>query len=124
MACYPDVLVVCDERAGAPEDPHSTTNPVVIVEVLSRSTEAFDRGRKRVAYFALESLQHYVLISQDRPRIEVYTRAEDAWILRAYGPGDAVALPALEIGVPVDPLYEGVDFSATSGESSGPPVAG
>ena len=71
---YPDVTVFCTPIQPTDDQIHE---PVVIVEVLSRSTGDRDRGAKWVGYRALPSLQHYVLIAQDRRRVEVYTRSDD-----------------------------------------------
>ncbi len=78
-ATYPDASIVCGPIEGDPADPTGTTvtNPTVLVEVLSPSTEADDRGGKWQHYQQLESLREYVLVGQDAPRIERYRRLED-----------------------------------------------
>lgn len=106
---YPDVSVVC----GAPllEDGIGDTllNPAIAVEVLSESSEAYDRGDKFVRYRALPSLQEYVLVSQKEARVEVYSRqADDAWVLRTYGPSQTADLPTARCSVEVDRVYLGV----------------
>ena len=78
-AVYPDILVVCGVLESPPFDEHAITNPVVIVEILSASTEDYDRGEKRLAYQALPALQEYVLVAQDEPQIERYRRRDDGW---------------------------------------------
>ena len=75
---YPDVAVICTPIAPLDEE---IREPVVIVEVLSRTTGDRDRGAKWVGYRELPSLQHYVLIAQDSRRVEVYTRSADGWSL-------------------------------------------
>ena len=80
---YPDVTVFCTPIQPTDDQIHE---PVVIVEVLSRSTGDRDRGAKWVGYRALRSLQHYVLIAQDRRRVEVYTRSDEGWTLRLFEP--------------------------------------
>jgi hypothetical protein len=77
LTTYPDVSVVCGKAEIDSEDPHAIVNPTVVVEVLSDSTEAYDRGEKAAHYRHLPSLREYVLVSQHRPRIEVY-RKNDA----------------------------------------------
>lgn len=106
---YADASVVCG-RPQFKDDAHDTLlNPRVIVEVLSPSTEAYDRVDKFDQYQTLPSVMHYVLAAQDKPRIEVYTRQEDgSWNLRKYGPGDRVALPAIECTIEVDQVYTNV----------------
>lgn len=84
-ATYPDASMVCGPIEGDPTDPNSPTitNPSLIVEVLSRSTEEDDRGAKWQHYQLLPSLQEYVLVSQTEPRIEHYRRqADGAWLYR------------------------------------------
>jgi len=106
---YADASVVCG-RPQFTDDKHDTLlNPRVIVEVLSSSTEAYDRGDKFAQYQTLASLMHYVLAAQDKPRIEVFTRIGDgSWNLRTYGPGDRVVLSAIECTIDVDQVYTNV----------------
>lgn len=79
---YPDLSVVCNGAEFAPEDPHSLINPTIIVEVLSDSTEAYDRGAKFDRYRSIASLREYVLVAQRKPLIEVWRRNErDNWEL-------------------------------------------
>jgi Uma2 family endonuclease len=80
---YPDVLVVCGEPQIDFEE--ALRNPVAVVEVLSDSTEAFDRGEKFQNYRMLESLQHYLLVAPYRPTVEHFVRQDaDAWMLSTY----------------------------------------
>jgi Uma2 family endonuclease len=76
LSTYPDLSVVCGQIETAPDDPHGVLNPVVIVEVLSDSTEAYDRGAKAAHYRRIPSLREYVLVNQREPLIEVYRRNE------------------------------------------------
>lgn len=69
---YPDATVVCGEIKPSDKDPHSITNPILLVEVLSKSTEAFDRGEKFIDYRHLPTFTEYLLIAQDRPIVEVF----------------------------------------------------
>ena len=78
---YPDLSVVCGKRETAADDPDALVNPIVIVEVLSDSTEADDRGAKFAHYRRLESLREYVLVSQHERRIEVFRREGEHWTL-------------------------------------------
>jgi Uma2 family endonuclease len=80
----------------------------VIVEVLSDSTEAFDRGKKFEQYRSVASLEEYILVSQTEAHVEVYRRGEDAWTLREAGKGQRVAVAAISCEVDVDELYRGV----------------
>ena len=67
---YPDIVVVCGSLVSPPFDEHALSNPVLVVEVLSDSTEDYDRGEQRLAYQALPTLNEYVLISQAEPQVE------------------------------------------------------
>ncbi|MBI3958957.1 MAG: Uma2 family endonuclease [Chloroflexi bacterium] len=109
---YPDVVVVC----GRPrfEDAHVDVllNPTVIFEVLSSSTEAYDRGEKFAHYRYLESLQEYVLIAQERMRVEHFARMGSQWLLTAYSnPDEILALPSIECAVPLSEIYARVELS-------------
>ncbi|MBD1874970.1 Uma2 family endonuclease [Nodosilinea sp. FACHB-131] len=107
---YPDVMVTYDDR-----DLSSSVvkrYPYLIVEVLSNSTEAFDRGDKFIDYRHLESLQEYVLISQTRQQVEVFRRnAEGLWVLHPYGAGEQVSLASVGWEGVIADLYEDVTFS-------------
>lgn len=102
---YADVVVICGKVEHPFDDPTAVTNPVVIVEVLSDSTEASDRGEKFMHYRRIPSLREYVLISQRAPRIEVFHREGESWILTDAVTGGAVQLPSLGIPLGVDAVY-------------------
>ena len=112
---YPDLLVTC-----APEDHASSRfkrQPKVLVEVLSATTAAFDRGQKFAIYRQLPSLQEYVLIEQSRMSVECYRRNDqDRWVLQAYGPSETVMLSTLDFSAAIDMLYEDVALPAASDE--------
>lgn len=82
LYCYPDVTVVCGDPEFDEADPNTLTNPTLLVEVLSDSTEAFDRGDKFAHYRRLDSLREYVLVATDHRRVERFTRqgGEDTWL--------------------------------------------
>lgn len=112
LATYPDVVVICGAIERDPEDANTATNPTVIVEVLSDSTEAYDRGDKFAHYRQLPSLRAYVLVSQHEPRIEVYRRnPDDSWTLEDARPGAEARIPGL-CAVPVAAVYADVDLPA------------
>jgi Uma2 family endonuclease len=107
LATYPDAAVICGEPARDPDSPTHVTNPAVIVEVLSPSTEDYDRGEKREHYQRIESLKEYVLVSQDRRRVEVFFRdLGGTWQSRVHEAGAEVALPSLKVSFSTDELYE------------------
>jgi Uma2 family endonuclease len=102
---YADVVIVCGPEIHSEIDPNAITNPSVIVEVLSPSTEASDRGEKWRHYQHLASLREYVLVSQDEPRIEVFRRDGDEWVLRTSTAGQVLELPSQAVQIPVDAIY-------------------
>ena len=101
---YPDVVVSC---SGA-LDGHIERSPKLIVEVLSPSTEARDRMEKRLAYQSLTSLEEYVLVAQDRVRIEVYRRGDEAWLLECHEAGDIIRLESADTSFAAEQVYEDV----------------
>ncbi|UKO99038.1 Uma2 family endonuclease [Nostoc sp. UHCC 0870] len=107
---YPDVMVTCDQRDQ--ETPTYKKFPCLIVEVLSNSTEAFDRGDKFADYQALESLQEYVLINTKRQRVECFRRDEQGlWILQSYTPAQELfCLNSVNFEGTMAALYEDVVF--------------
>ncbi len=117
---HPDAAVVCGGVIPPFDHPTGVTNPVVLVEVLSPSTEGYDRGAKFQRVRTLESLRHYVLVAQERAIIEVFTRQPDeSWSLRTYGPGTSFPLDAIDVELSVDSIYEGVELDPVGP----PPVA-
>jgi Uma2 family endonuclease len=107
LATYPDAAVIGGEIERDPASPTHVTNPTLVVEVLSPSTEEYDRGEKREHYQQLLSLRAYVLVAQDRRAIEVYAREKggDPWTHRTYGPGEHAVLTPLGVDLDVDVLY-------------------
>ena len=115
LATYPDLSVVCRPRERHPEDPNAFTNPVLLAEVLSPSTEGYDRGEKFRHYRAIPSLRHYLLVSVTDVAVELFTRADDGtWVLSTYGPGDTVRIASLDIAIDVDSLYIDLDEPSDS----------
>ena len=108
LATYPDAAVICGEVERDPVSPTHVTNPRVIVEVLSASTEEYDRGEKREHYQRIDALREYVLIAQDRRRVEVFARGPGGeWEHRVSTAGDIVELPSLGMTFAADELYDG-----------------
>jgi Uma2 family endonuclease len=102
---YPDVLVIC--RPLAPDDDR-VSDPTVVVEVLSPTTETHDRIRKWREYQRIASLRHSVLVAQSERRVEVYSRTETGWEIRAIEPPeDAVALKGIGATLSLAAIYEG-----------------
>ncbi len=109
-AYYADATVVCGSLTRDAVDPVAVINPTLIVEVLSPSTERFDRGDKFADYQLFESLRHYLMVSVGRRRIEHYRRnPDDTWTLTVVTAGEALALPEFGGRLAVDDVYEGDD---------------
>jgi Uma2 family endonuclease len=103
---YPDVLVVCDD---SDDHPLVKRKPCLIIEVLSDSTEAIDRGEKLGNYRLFESLEAYVLVNQNVNRIEMYRRYEDgSWHYEVYEGEQKVKLPCVGLELTVNSLYQGL----------------
>jgi len=104
---YPDVSVVCGERRTAAEDDHALINPILLVEVLSNSTEVYDRGEKASHYRQIPSLQAYLLVSQYQRRLELQVRQADGeWSLIEARPGEQLTIAPLGITLAVDDVYQ------------------
>ncbi len=107
---YPDILVSCDARDRAPEASHVKRHPRLVVEVPSPSTEAYDRGNKFAAYRKVESLQEYVLVSPAERRIDTFRRDTTGhWVLYPVATGEELELTSVELRVPVELVFEGVE---------------
>jgi Uma2 family endonuclease len=113
---YPDLSIVCGEPQFEYDQGDVLINPDVIVEVLSESTEAYDRGKKFEHYRQIPSLKQYVLIAQDRHSVEVFTRTgTDEWTLRAEQSASAsVDLTSIECSLPLSEVYDKVELEADS----------
>lgn len=113
LYAYPDVSVVCGEAQFSDDALDTLLNPTVLIEVLSPSTERFDRGRKAQAYRQLPSLQVYLLIAQDVARVEEYRRqAENTWILIDHTDSTAqINLSSIGCRMTLVQLYEQVTLA-------------
>lgn len=123
---YPDLSVVCGPLQFAPGTDDTVVNPRLIIEVLSDSTEAYDRGKKFENYRQMPSLREYLLVSQKEPRIEQFVRQEtEQWLLReAAGLEAALALPSLEIKILLAEVFAGVEFVPAPIRARTPPRHG
>ena len=108
---YPDVGVVCGEPRFEDDVFDTLLNPIVIVEVLSPSTEAYDRGDKFAHYRQLQSLQEYILVSQDKVRVDHYVRHAAQWILTDFQKLEQhLPLTSIQCELPLQEIYERVPF--------------
>lgn len=110
---YPDVAVVCGPIETHPIDRYAIANPSILFEVLSPSTERYDRGQKFELYRQLESLREYVLVSQDEPHIERFVRQEDgSWSMNVVrGLDTMLELSAVGCQLPLKSIYQNVEFT-------------
>ncbi len=108
---YPDVSVSCDRRdRGQIEELQSSC---LIVEVLSPTTEAYDRGEKFGYYRACPSVQEYLLVNVQRPEIELFRRAGALWTLATFAPEETVELASLGVRLPLADVYDGIELPGT-----------
>jgi Uma2 family endonuclease len=111
---YPDVMVVCGKLMFVKGRSDTLTNPVMIVEVLSDSTQAYDRGAKFELYRAIETLQDYILIDQDRVHLEYFHKWKDGrWVLTEFNDLEAVLhLESVAVEIPLSQIYQRVEWES------------
>jgi Uma2 family endonuclease len=109
---YPDVSVYCGEPELTEDYKDTLLNPVVVIEVLSKSSEAYDRGHKFAAYRRLASLREYVLVSQTEPRIEIFSKDDqDRWMYtESVGMDSICQLPGIGCEISLARIYERIKF--------------
>lgn len=112
---YPDVVVICGDLEFADKRKDTLVNPTFLIEVLSPSTEAHDRGFKTEQYRQIESLREYALVSQSRPHVEVYRPQPDAgWQFSEFTGLDATCrFESVECSIPLAEIYDKIEFEAT-----------
>ncbi|MFT3882530.1 MAG: Uma2 family endonuclease [Gemmatales bacterium] len=115
---YPDLVIVCEKPQFLENAFDTLVNPQVIFEILSESTERFDRGDKFEEYRNIASLQEYVLVSQDKMLIQRFVRqSEDHWDMRIFkdAAGD-FSLESVKVTIPLKDIYAGVEFDKSKEE--------
>jgi Uma2 family endonuclease len=105
---YSDGSIICGPPEHPAHDPQATTNPTIVLEVLSPSSEGDDDGDKRSDFQSLASLEAYVLVAQDQRRVKVYRRVGREWRTATYRDGDSFELPMLSTTIPVADIYNGI----------------
>lgn len=118
LCTYPDASVVCGERELDDQDEDAITNPIVVFEVLSKSTERYDRGKKFALYRQLESLREYVLVSQTETQVERFVRQADGdWLLTVLkGPEAVLKIASLDVSLTLSDIYEDIEFQPEEAE--------
>ena len=110
---YPDVFVTCDGRDKAPEANLAKRHPCLVIEILSESTAAYDRGLKFEYYQKLDTLQEYLLVEQDRRHADLFRKNGDGlWVLHPIGDKGSVTLNSIGATLDMDGIYEDVSFDA------------
>lgn len=112
LSTFPDATVVCGESQVAAIDHLAITNPSLIVEVTSRSTEDYDRGEKLNHYKQIPSLKSVLIVSHRRQQITVFERAGSTWDQREYRSGERLTLHDPELALSVDELYAGITLES------------
>jgi Uma2 family endonuclease len=108
---YPDISALCGEEKYHDEKEDTLLNPSLIVEVLSESTENYDRGKKFVLYRELESLQEYVLVSSDYKKVEIFRRtANNQWLLSDVKEDEPVQFETIQCSISLEDIYNKVAF--------------
>jgi Uma2 family endonuclease len=108
LGTYPDASVICDRLDLDPEDRkgHTALNPTVLVEVLSPSTEAYDRGEKLAHYKCIECLREVMLVAHDEHRVDLWRRTDSGWTQMTFRGTDTIELESLTgIRLPVGDIY-------------------
>lgn len=109
---YPDVMVTCDPRDRTPEADLAKRHPILLVEVLSESTAAYDRGLKFERYRLIETLREVVLIEQDRRHVDLFRREDDGrWVLESPGPDGGFELSSVSVTLSLDEVYVDVEIA-------------
>jgi len=114
---YPDAVVFCSQPKFQDSELDTLLNPILLVEVLSPTTEAYDRGRKFEHYQSIESFQQYLLIASDRMHVDLFTRRTGGgWLLQsADKPEESIELTSIGCRLLLADLYEKVDLTASPG---------
>lgn len=119
---YPDLVGVCGTPLFDRQSQVTLLNPILLIEVLSPSTEAYDRGQKFLHYQQIQTLQQYALVSQEEPRVEIYSRGESsAWTYKMVSGLDAAAsLASIDCSVPLADIYRDVRFEERKASATEP----
>lgn len=110
---YPDIAISCGVSEFEDDEVDTLTNPIVIIEILSDSTEAFDRGKKFAYYRAISTLQEYILVAQNEYHVEQFTRIDDGWKYRSYVNTDQVLkIEPVNCQLPLSEIYWDIEFES------------
>jgi Uma2 family endonuclease len=109
---YPDIMIICDKPKFYPDRDDTVVNPLIIIEAISKSTEAYDRSKKFLFYRSIPTFQEYILINQYSPHIEqFYIGAENHWLFKDYNSiSDILKFSKIDFEIPLENIYYLVDF--------------
>ena len=110
---YPDIMVSCDPR-DTQVVKYDLSYPRLVIEVLSPSTELRDRTEKLAHYQTCSTVEEYVIVSQERQAVEIYTRNGKKWVYQMFGPGEEIELTSIDFHCPIEAFYEDVPWSTQS----------
>lgn len=116
---YPDIVIHCGKAQFEDNEFDTLTNPVVIMEILSDSTEAFDRGDKFACYQAIPTFKEYILVSQKKNRVEQFILSDDGkWEYRSYEGADQILkIESVNCELPLSEIYWGIEFESKEGDT-------
>lgn len=117
---YPDVSIVC-RPVGDRED--HLSDPTLVIEIVSESTEREDRGRKKFDYFATPSIRQYAIVEQDERRVDLYTRTGDAWTDEVVEGSAVLKLSSVGVEIPLDAVYEDTELTRRPAAAGSTPAA-
>ena len=110
---YPDIAISCGVSEFEDDELDTLTNPIVIIEILSDSTEAFDRGKKFAYYRAIATLQEYILVAQNEYHVEQFTRIDDGWKYCSYVNTDLILkIESVNCRLPLSEIYWDIEFES------------
>ena len=117
---YPDLSAICGDEIFMDENETTLTNPTLVVEVMSPSSEKYDTGMKSEMYRSLKSLQAYLTVDQSRVFVQLYTRQDDGWLLQEFDKRDQIIpLPMIKADLPLSEVYRDIVFDSNEDRSDG-----
>lgn len=117
---YPDIVAVCGEEKYLDKNEDTLLNPSLVIEVLSESTENYDRGKKFALYRGLESLKEYVLVSSEYRKVEIFRKnTMGQWVLSDVNENEPVVLESVDCGLLLNDIYSKVEFPESVSLHSG-----
>lgn len=108
---YPDISIVCDKAEFLDENTDTLLNPIILIEVLSESTESYDRGKKFEFYRTIPSLKEYILVSTTHQKIEKYKRNQNSWILTESETGKPFTIESIDCILHLEDVYAKVEWN-------------